>query len=209
VGDACGVVARVARAGSRSTPASDTGQRVLPADPKRVVRDRRPWPPRQQRALHRPGMHLGCPPCLLRPVTCTTAWLRACASLDGQALSSVVVTAQAGFQTESGFDWVTIGGTQYQGTAGPQSVAMAAGATIHWRSDASANGAGFTICAVGTEPAPPSIPPSPPAAPPSPSPPPPPNAPYSPVFEIISGSSACEIAAHPDSGRPQRHSTHI
>lgn len=50
------------------------------------------------------------------------------------------------FETESGYDYVTIGETQYQGRTGPSSVAVAAGSTFSWRSDGSGTYSGWTIC---------------------------------------------------------------
>jgi len=50
------------------------------------------------------------------------------------------------FNTESGYDYVTIGGTRYSGGTGPSNVAVAAGSTFTWRSDSSITSAGFTIC---------------------------------------------------------------
>ena len=50
------------------------------------------------------------------------------------------------FDTESGYDWVTIGDAQYQGSTGPISVAVAANSTFTWRSDGSVTNAGWTIC---------------------------------------------------------------
>jgi len=50
------------------------------------------------------------------------------------------------FDTETGYDYVTIGGTRYSGGTGPSNVAVAAGSTFTWRSDSSITNAGFTIC---------------------------------------------------------------
>ena len=50
------------------------------------------------------------------------------------------------FDTESGYDYVAIGGTRYQGRAGPNGVAVAAGSFFTWRSDGSVTNAGWTIC---------------------------------------------------------------
>lgn len=50
------------------------------------------------------------------------------------------------FDTERNFDYVTIGGARYEGTAGPDGVAVAAGSTFTWRSDGSVTNAGWTIC---------------------------------------------------------------
>jgi hypothetical protein len=100
--------------------------------------------------------------------------------------AGVVITATA-FDVESRYDYVAIGGTHYSGSTGPSAVAMNAGDTLYWYSDATMQGAGFTICATPTPPpAQPSSPPSLPAPPlspplplppaPSPPPAPPPDA---------------------------------
>jgi len=72
------------------------------------------------------------------------------------------------------YDSLTIGGSKYCGSVGPQGVTMEAGSTMMWSSDFSVNGAGFVVCSAGaTAPTPPSSPPpSPSPASPSPSPPP-------------------------------------
>jgi hypothetical protein len=50
------------------------------------------------------------------------------------------------FNTESGYDELTVGGTQYDGTTGPQGVVVSAAAQITWSSDESETRAGFEIC---------------------------------------------------------------
>ena len=50
------------------------------------------------------------------------------------------------FDTETGYDYVTIGGIRYEGSTGPTGVAVAAGSTFTWRSDGSVTNAGWTIC---------------------------------------------------------------
>ena len=50
------------------------------------------------------------------------------------------------FNTESGYDYVTIDGTRYQGSTGPSGVAVAAGSNFTWHSDLSVTNAGWTIC---------------------------------------------------------------
>ena len=54
------------------------------------------------------------------------------------------------FSTEGGSDYVTIGGTQYGGTAGPNKVSIGAGAEFSWYSDRSTShriaDSGWTIC---------------------------------------------------------------
>ena len=56
------------------------------------------------------------------------------------------------FDTESGYDFVTIGGTRYQGRSGPLAVAASAGSTFQWQSDGSVTNAGWTICLGKTRP---------------------------------------------------------
>jgi hypothetical protein len=84
------------------------------------------------------------------------------------AMMTVTLSASA-FNTEHGFDYVTIGGTLYSGTSGPNGVVMAAGETFTWFSDASNTRSGFVICASS---APQLVPPKPPAPPPPLAPPP-------------------------------------
>ena len=50
------------------------------------------------------------------------------------------------FDTEPGYDYVTIGGARYQGNGGPSGVAVTAGSTFTWQSDGSITNAGWTIC---------------------------------------------------------------
>ena len=64
----------------------------------------------------------------------------------------MLVSARAGFSTESQHDRVTLGGTRYSGTSGPTSVAVGAGETLHWQSDYSEVGDGFVICGVALVP---------------------------------------------------------
>lgn len=57
------------------------------------------------------------------------------------------------FDTEPRHDYVSIGGTRYQGRTGPDGVAVVAGSTFWWHSDRSVTNAGWTIC-LSTGPAP-------------------------------------------------------
>ena len=50
------------------------------------------------------------------------------------------------FDTEVGWDYVTIAGTRYQGSTGPNGVPVAAGSNFTWHSDQSVTNAGWTIC---------------------------------------------------------------
>ena len=97
----------------------------------------------------------------------------------------------AAFNTESNFDYITIGTDRYSGTVGPVGIQLGSGDTVSWYSDGSAVRSGFTICATQAPPAPPSPPPSPPL-PPS-SPPLPPQQPR--TWTILSGSAYCEVSA--------------
>merc|ERR1719482_1149771 len=76
------------------------------------------------------------------------------------------------FATERYYDYLTIGGRTYSGSAGPANVRVAAGDELRWSSDGSVVAQGFTVCAHTTQRTPPSPPPSPPETS-SPSPPPP------------------------------------
>ena len=58
------------------------------------------------------------------------------------------------FDTESGYDWVNVSGTRYQGRTGPNGVAVAAGSLFTGRSDSSVTRAGWTICWSATTPPP-------------------------------------------------------
>ena len=106
-------------------------------------------------------------------------------SCEAEALSPVTIQAES-FMTESGYDFVTVGGVRYSGSVAPSDVVMADGDLLSWSSDYSVTSGGFSICAtVLVPPSPPSPPalPSPPILPPasplsspptSPPPPPPP-----------------------------------
>jgi hypothetical protein len=56
------------------------------------------------------------------------------------------------FNTEIVFDMLTVGGIQYDGTTGPQGVAISAGEEISWYSDEIETRAGFEICVASTPP---------------------------------------------------------
>lgn len=110
----------------------------------------------------------------------------------------IYVTATS-FDTESGFDYITIGSRRYSGRSGPRNVRLAAGSTIQWRTDGSVTRPGFVLCASTSEP-PPQLPPSPlppppPLPPPSPPRPPLPPAPppYTYLWRIVSGSQYCQL----------------
>ena len=50
------------------------------------------------------------------------------------------------FNTESGYDYITIGGRRYSGDRGPNDVAVFAGSTFTWRSDSSVTRPGWRLC---------------------------------------------------------------
>jgi hypothetical protein len=50
------------------------------------------------------------------------------------------------FNTESGYDKLTIGNTDFEGTAGPQGVRVTSSSTISWRTDSSNTDPGWKIC---------------------------------------------------------------
>ncbi|KAK3236856.1 hypothetical protein CYMTET_53029 [Cymbomonas tetramitiformis] len=94
------------------------------------------------------------------------------------------------FNTESGFDFFYVGSARYDGTSGPNNVAVTAGTTLRFTTDGSVTRSGWYICLSMPSPPPPSSPPaSPSPRPPYPrpchlrpfrSPPPPPRPPSTP-----------------------------
>ena len=110
--------------------------------------------------------------------------------------TSVAVTLNSvgTFATESGYDYLTIGGTRYQGASGPSGVALPAGSSFTWTSDSSVANVGYVICATaavaaGAPPQAPILSPPPPyPSPPPPHPPPPrPPLPAGQLFLVLSG----------------------
>lgn len=69
-----------------------------------------------------------------------------------RADATMTVTATE-FDVEShsscSYDSLTIGGSQYCGSVGPQGVTMEAGSTMTWSTDFSVNAAGFVVCSAG------------------------------------------------------------
>ena len=63
------------------------------------------------------------------------------------ALQAVTLGVVA-FSTEAFYDVLLVNGVGYNGTAGPEGVHVAAGASMVWQSDYSINAMGFEICAV-------------------------------------------------------------
>jgi len=66
-----------------------------------------------------------------------------------KTLRALAVTATE-FQTESGYDHLTIAGTLYHGDYGPQALPLYQGAELVWTSDGSITFDGFTVCASET-----------------------------------------------------------
>ena len=68
---------------------------------------------------------------------------------------SIAVTASSTlgacpvFTTETGYDFLNIGGVNYHGTSCPTGASVLSGSTISWRSDGSVAGDGWEICAAG------------------------------------------------------------
>jgi hypothetical protein len=56
------------------------------------------------------------------------------------------VHTSAGFRTESGYDYIRLGGHRYEGSNGPPAVAMADGDTFTWRTDGSVTHRGWELC---------------------------------------------------------------
>ena len=63
-----------------------------------------------------------------------------------KALRPLVVSATE-FATEEGVDILTVAGTQYHGSDGPQGQPVAAGAELVWTSDDREFRSGFKVCA--------------------------------------------------------------
>ena len=59
----------------------------------------------------------------------------------------IISVSATTFDTETKWDYITIGGTRYSGTSGPSDAVMAAGETIAWDSDEDTTAGGFVICA--------------------------------------------------------------
>jgi hypothetical protein len=58
------------------------------------------------------------------------------------------VLSSVGFNTESGYDILTIGGTAYHGTSGPYNVAVSVNDVFTWSSDGNTQKSGFKVCLV-------------------------------------------------------------
>ena len=63
-----------------------------------------------------------------------------------KALRPLVATATE-FHTEAGYDILTVAGTEYDGSDGPQGLPLDAGAELVWTSDNSEFRSGFKVCA--------------------------------------------------------------
>ena len=63
-----------------------------------------------------------------------------------EVLASGRLSSVGIFDTENNYDYLTINGHRYQGSSGPSSVAVDAGSSFTWRSDASITRAGWNLC---------------------------------------------------------------
>ena len=63
-----------------------------------------------------------------------------------QALRPLAATATE-FDTEENYDFLTVAGTQYHGSEGPQGLPLDAGAELVWTTDGTEVRPGFTVCA--------------------------------------------------------------
>jgi hypothetical protein len=52
------------------------------------------------------------------------------------------------FDTEDGYDFLTVSGVGYSGTSGPEGVSIESGDILEWESDSSVVASGFVICLV-------------------------------------------------------------
>jgi hypothetical protein len=57
-----------------------------------------------------------------------------------------VTLSVVAFNTESGWDRLTVSGVQYEGSSGPDGVQVAAGASITFTSDWAQTRSGFEVC---------------------------------------------------------------
>jgi len=57
-----------------------------------------------------------------------------------------VMLSVVAFNTESGWDYLTVNGVRYMGTSGPHGVSVAPGASITFYTDGSVTRSGFEIC---------------------------------------------------------------
>ena len=63
-----------------------------------------------------------------------------------KALRPLAATATE-FDTEENYDFLTVAGTQYHGSEGPQGLPLDAGAELVWTTDGTEVRPGFTVCA--------------------------------------------------------------
>jgi len=69
-----------------------------------------------------------------------------------QAATALFATATH-FETETGYDYIAVGASRYDGVSGPVSLPMISGERMTWHTDADISNAGFTICASISAPA--------------------------------------------------------
>ena len=63
-----------------------------------------------------------------------------------KALRPLVLTTVQ-YEVETGFDFISVGGTAFKGESGPQGVKVETGAELVWTSDDTEFRSGFKICA--------------------------------------------------------------
>ena len=62
------------------------------------------------------------------------------------AVNAAGTLTATSFSTESGYDYVTIGGQRFSGSTGPRGVSVAAGSSFSWHTDGSVTRSGWVIC---------------------------------------------------------------
>jgi len=90
------------------------------------------------------------------------------------------------FDTESGFDFLTLNGQSYSGTAGPNGVSVHAGSVMTWTADYSVTHGGWKVCLVNDDL---TMPPTP-----DPTPAPTAVAVSNDAFSVVSGMEWCNLS---------------
>ena len=107
------------------------------------------------------------------------------------------------FNTESGWDYITLGGTRYQGRAGPQNVRVAENETFTWRTDHSITRSGWVLCWGAVVPtASPTIAPTSPTTAPTPGPTTGPTTPGQTAMPTTAGPTASPTTLAPTTSTP-------
>ena len=108
------------------------------------------WPRGRRRRLPclrlRPAVTTAMSPTAARASATASAITATPERCTVNVLSQTLYASTTFFNTETYWDYITIGGTRYSGTAGFSNVQMTAGDTFTWFSDGSVNGHGFEIC---------------------------------------------------------------